>query len=65
MSKENMVSQKIPKEFDDFVKNAIIDKQYLERRHNITKPEILKCIVKFFKSSDVSYTDLIETRLEK
>ena len=61
MSK-NLVSQKVPKEFDDFVKNAIIDKQYLERRSQIPKDEILSCMVKYFKSNDVAYTNLIKTK---
>ena len=59
---KNLVSHKVPKEFDDFVKNAIIDKQYLERRPKINKQEILECIVKYFKSNDVAYTELIKTR---
>ncbi len=58
----NLVSHKVPKEFDDFVKNAIIDKQYLERRPKINKQEILECMVKYFKANDKSYTELIKTR---
>ncbi len=59
---KNIVSHKVPKEFDDFVKNAIIDKQYLERRSKINKQEILECMVKYFKSNDVAYTGFINTR---
>lgn len=58
----NLVSHKVPKEFDDFVKNAIIDKQYLERRSKINKQEILECMVKYFKANDAAYTGLIKTR---
>lgn len=62
---KNLVSQKVPKEFDDFVKKGIINKIKAEvEEDKITKDEFLVCIVKYFKSNDVSYTELIRTRCE-
>lgn len=64
MSK-NMKSQKVPEEFDEFVKRGIINKIKIEVEDDkITKTNFLMCMVKYFKSNDKSYTDLINTRYE-
>ena len=61
---KNMRSQKVPEEFDNFVKKGIINKIKLGvEEDKITKTEFLECIVKYFKSNDVSYTDLLRTRV--
>lgn len=60
---KNLVSHKVPKEFDDFVKKGIIDKIRAGIENDkINKQEFLKCMVNYFKSNDISYTDLIKTR---
>ena len=61
---KNLVSHKVPKEFDDFVKKGIIDKiRGGVEDDKINKQEFLECMVQFFKSNDVAYTGLIKTRL--
>lgn len=61
---KNLVSHKVPKEFDDFVKKGIIDKiRAGVEDDKINKQEFLECVVQFFKSNDVAYTGLIKTRL--
>ena len=63
---KNLVSQKVPEEFDIFVKKGIINKiRASVEDDKISKDEFLVCIVKYFKSNDVSYTDLIKTRSKK
>jgi len=62
---KNLVSHKVPKEFDDFVKKGIIDKiRAGVEDDKINKQEFLECMVKFFKSNDTAYTDLLKTRCE-
>ena len=64
VAKQNQTSQKVPNEFDEFVKKAIINKIKLGvEEDKITKSELLLCIVKYFKSSDVSYTEFLKTKV--
>lgn len=62
---KNLVSHKVPEEFDEFVKKGIINKiRASVEDDKISKSEFLRCMVKYFKANDVSYTDLIKTRCE-
>lgn len=59
----NLVSHKVPEEFDEFVKKGIINKiRASVEDDKISKNDFLMCVVKYFKSNDISYTDLIKTR---
>lgn len=62
---KNLKSQKVPEEFDNFVKKGIINKiKAGVEDDKITKNEFLMCVVNYFKSNDVSYTELIHTKVK-